>query len=422
MGDACGGAHIVRTGWLPVMTRRAPHESPRQWLVIALLLLALVSEGYDLQAASFAAPSIVADLGITAVEIGPMLSASLLGVLLGAIAIGPLGDRLGRKRLIVSGCFAYGAFSLMAAAVNSLWPLILLRLLVGVALGGVLPNALALAGEVVRPGREAMAAALIGIGITFGGMLAGLAAAALLPVYGWRAMFVVGGILPLFIAGLLQWSLAESPAYLAYRGEQNGTKRGGGGVVTLFRNGMAAQTLAIWLIFMAVLMCVYLLTGWIPLLLTQEGFSVEKAALVAAAYQGGGVLGGVVASLLLQRRGWDIVAFFALFACMSLLFLVWNPGSTVALVSGVISTGFFVTGMQNAINGAGGVSYPPPLRANGLGWALGVGRIGSIGGPLLGSLAIVLGMSEARQLFALALPPLGIAALAALWLSRNAKI
>jgi AAHS family 4-hydroxybenzoate transporter-like MFS transporter len=173
---------------------------------------------------------------------------------------------------------------------------------------------------------------------------------------------------------------------------------------------------------MAVLMCVYLLTGWIPLLLTQGGFSVESAALVAAAYQGGGVLGGVAASLLLQRRGWDIVAFFALFACLSLLFLVWNPGSTVALVSGVIATGFFVTGMQNAINGAGGVSYPPPLRASGLGWALGVGRIGSIGGPLLGSLAIVLGMSEARQLFALALPPLGIAALAALWLSRNAKI
>jgi AAHS family 4-hydroxybenzoate transporter-like MFS transporter len=253
-------------------------------------------------------------------------------------------------------------------------------------------------------------------------MLAGLAAAALLPLYGWRAMFVVGGILPLFIAGLLQWSLTESPAYLAYRGEQNGTKRGGGGVVALFRNGMAAQTLAIWLIFMAVLMCVYLLTGWIPLLLTQGGFSVESAALVAAAYQGGGVLGGVAASLLLQRRGWDIVAFFALFACLSLLFLVWNPGSTVALVSGVIATGFFVTGMQNAINGAGGVSYPPPLRASGLGWALGVGRIGSIGGPLLGSLAIVLGMSEARQLFALALPPLGIAALAALWLSRNAKI
>jgi len=404
------------------MATQTSRESPPQWLVIGLLLLALVSEGYDLQAASFAAPSILVDLGITQAEIGPMLSASLAGVLIGAIAIGPLGDRLGRKRLIVSGCFAYGVFTLLAALVNSLWPLIILRLLVGIALGGVLPNALALAAELVRPGREAMAAALIGIGITFGGMVAGLAGAVLLPVYGWRAMFVLGGVLPLVIAGMLQRLLTESPVYLAHRGEGREARQSSVSVVALFRDGMAARTLAIWLIFMAVLMCVYLLTGWIPLLLTQQGFDVGQAALVAAAYQGGGVLGGIVASLLLQRQGWSTVVGFASLACISLGFLIGNVGSTTVLVGGVIATGFFITGMQNAINGAGGVSYPPSLRANGLGWALGIGRIGSIGGPLLGSLAIMLGMTQARQLFALALPPLAIAALAALWLSRNAKI
>jgi len=128
------------------------------------------------------------------------------------------------------------------------------------------------------------------------------------------------------------------------------------------------------------------------------------------------------------------VVFFVVVEPLSLLpvFSSLTEGASVSykhkmalksvLVAGVIATGFFITGMQNAINGAGGVSYPPSLRANGLGWALGIGRIGSIGGPLLGSLAIMLGMTQARQLFALALPPLAVAALAALWLSRNAKI
>lgn len=391
----------------------------RPWGATAALSLALIAEGYDLQAANFAAPSIVKTFGIANAAIGPLLSASLLGVLFGAALIGPLGDRFGRKRLIIGGCAAYGLLSLLAAWATTLPALVLLRFLIGLGLGGVLPNALALASELVRQGSEATAAGLIGIGITFGGMLAGLTAAVLIAHYGWRSMFIVGGVLPLVIVALLQVSLPESPAYLAHR-ERAAVKLGRlPGPAPLFRDGLAGQTLAIWLIFAAVLMCIYLLSGWIPLLLSQSGYSVRAAALIGAAYQGGGVAGGIVSSLMLKRRGWHVVASFTSIGCVTMAMLVWGSASTIVLVAGVVAAGFFVTGAQNAVNGAGSASYAPSIRSSGVGWALGVGRLGSVAGPLVGSIAVLLGMKEARHLFALPIVPLGVAALSALWLRRR---
>jgi len=377
-----------------------------------LLLLALVAEGYDLQAANFAAPELVRVLGITRAEVGPLLSASLVGVLLGAVLIGPLGDRLGRKRLIVWACVSYGVFSLIASQMHALSGLIALRFLIGVGLGGVLPNALALAGEVSPPGRQASATAIIGIGITFGGVVAGMVAAALLPAYGWPSLFIVGGVVPLLIAVLLQVGLPESPAFLN-RGptpravDATPTPPGPG---VLLQGGMAWVTIGIWVVFAAVLMTVYLLSGWLPLLLGQSGFSPRAAALITSGYHAGGVIGGITASLLLGRHGWKTVAIFAFAACLFLVLLLWDSGSTALLALGIMAAGFCVTGTQNAINGAAGVTYPASMRARGLGWALGLGRLGSIAGPLVGSLAVWLGLTQARELFMLPLIPLGIAA------------
>jgi MFS family permease len=230
---------------------------PHPWMATGALLLALVSEGYDLQAANFAAPALVTSLGIAKADVGPLLSASLLGVLFGAALIGSLGDRLGRKRIIIGGCLAYGLLALAAAACTVLWQLVLLRFLIGLGLGGVLPNALALASDLARRGSEATAAGMIGIGITCGGMLAGLAAAALMPAYGWPSVFVVGGALPLVIVLLLWAVLPESPTYTLRRAQSKATEPWSPGPAALFRDGLAAQTVAIWVIFVAILLCVY---------------------------------------------------------------------------------------------------------------------------------------------------------------------
>jgi len=392
------------------------NESPaRGWGGFVLILLALIVEGFDLQAANFAAPSILEDFGVTRAEIGPLLSASLVGVLIGAVFIGPMGDRIGRRTILISCCVTYGVISLVAAFATNLTQLIILRFLIGVGLGAVLPNALALAGELAPRQYLARAMALVGIGITFGGVLAGVVAAQFLPIYGWSSLFIAGGVLPLAIAALLWLALPESPALNreARHGEEET------GVRAILAPAYRAQTIAIWATFALVLMVVYLLTGWIPLLVKDQGYSTATASWIATASHAGGVVGGVIASLLLVRRSWSVVALFAGLAAASLAIITLRDWGIVGLTLLLILVGLFSTGTQNGLNGSCGATYPASMRASGLGWALGMGRIGSIAGPLVGSLAILLGLAAPRYFFILPVVPLLIACLLALWLARR---
>lgn len=390
----------------------------RSWGSFVLILIALIVEGFDLQAANFAAPSIVEDFGISRAEIGPLLSASLVGVLIGALTIGPLGDRFGRRTILISCCVAYGLLSLLAAFAVNLPQLIVLRFLIGIGLGAVLPNALALAGELAPRRLLATATGLVGIGITFGGVVAGAVAAHYLPTHGWPALFIAGGILPIGIALLLWLALPESPAFKAGIVAKAGTT----GVRAVLTPEFRGRTLAIWFIFALVLMVIYLLSGWIPLLIKDQGYSLAEASWIATMIHAGGVAGGVCASLLLARAQWKIVAIFAGLAALSLALLAaydWGMGMLIALL---LLVGFFSTGTQNGLNGSASATYPTAIRVSGLGWALGLGRVGSILGPLAGSLAILLGLTAARHFFVIALLPLVIATVLALWLARRQRL
>ena len=387
----------------------------RGWGGFLLILLALVVEGFDLQAANFAAPSIVEAFGISRAEIGPLLSASLVGVLIGALTIGPLGDRIGRRTILIACCIVYGALSLGAAMATSLTQLIGLRFLIGIGLGAVLPNALALAGELAPRRHLARAMGLVGIGITFGGVVAGAAAAHFLPIHGWPSLFVVGGILPIAIALLLWIGLPESPA-IGTGDAQPGERAG---IRAIVAPPLRPLTIAIWFSFALVLMVVYLLAGWIPLLIKDQGYSTATASWIATASHAGGVAGGIFASLLLSRRSWSIVAIFAALAALSLGIIAMREWSIAGLSALLVMVGFFSTGTQNGLNGSCGATYPAAMRATGLGWALGMGRVGSILGPLAGSLAILLGLHDPRSFFILPVLPLLIAAALAVWLARR---
>ena len=390
--------------------------SPRRgWGGFLLILIALVVEGFDLQAANFAAPSILESFAVSRAEIGPLLSASLFGVLIGAIFIGPMGDRVGRRKILISCCLAYGVVSLACAFATSLNQLIMLRFLIGIGLGGVLPNALALAGELAPRKYLARATALVGIGITFGGVLAGVAAAKLLPTYGWPSLFVAGGILPIIIAAMLWVGLPESP--VLSREAQDAKDKAG--LKAILAPGYRAQTIAIWCAFALVLMVVYLIAGWVPLLVKDQGYSTETASWIGTATHVGGVFGGISVSLLMFRRSWSVVALFAGLGALSLAIIAMHDWGVVGLVALLVLVGFFSTGTQNGLIGSCGATYPGPMRATGLGWALGMGRVGSIAGPLVGSLAILLGLAAPRYFFILPVVPLAIATVLAIWLARR---
>ncbi|MBU0555933.1 MAG: aromatic acid/H+ symport family MFS transporter [Alphaproteobacteria bacterium] len=398
------------------MTGESGAQAARGWGGFVLILLALVVEGFDLQAANFAAPSILEDFGVSRAEIGPLLSASLFGVLIGAVFIGPQGDRIGRRTILISCCVGYGIMSLIGAFATNLTQLIVVRFFIGIGLGAVLPNALALAGELAPRKYLARATALVGIGITFGGVLAGIAAAQLLAPYGWQSLFITGGILPLAIAALLWLGLPESPILNRVREHEQGKT----GVRAILAPAQRAQTIAIWIIFALVLMVVYLLAGWIPLLVKDQGYSTTTASWIATGTHAGGVLGGVIASLLLVRRSWSVVALFAALGAVTLAIITTRDWGIVGLTILLVLVGLFSVGTQNGLNGSCGATYPASMRASGLGWALGMGRVGSILGPLVGSLAILLGLSAPRTFFILPVIPLLIAAAFALWLARRA--
>jgi len=379
---------------------------------LALLALGLVCEGFDLQIANFAAPKMIKALGLTKAGFAPFLSASLFGMLVGAPLFGWLGDRLGRRQVIVAATIAYGLLTLGCTALASFWPLVALRALTGLALGAVLPNIFALANEVAPERLRTKAVAIIGIGISTGGLIAGSTAAALAGA-GWQVLFAIAGTVPLVLAAALWAWLPESRRFLET------PKRAP--LSALFAGPLALITPAIWLVFVGVLMTVYLLTSWLPTMLQDNGLAPASAALVATGYQAGSILGSIVTVLLIGRTGWHQVAAFAALAAVTLAATAWWSGSVAVVAIGLIATGFFVVGAQTGVNGSTSATYSTELRASGLGFGLGIARLGSVLGPLAGGFAATISHDVARTVLAMQVGPLLVAALAAWWIAGRAE-
>lgn len=381
--------------------------------IFALLFAALISDGFDLQALGFAAPGLVREWGIPRPALAPALSAGLIGVFVGAPLFGWLGDRLGRRATVMLGSAVYGLFCLLTVRAASVPELVALRLGTGVGLGGVLPNVIALAAELAPARRRALFTSLITVGISSGGLLAGGVAAALVPAHGWRLLFAVGGVLPFLTALLIRVALPESPAFRAGRPAAAPAGAGPGGA-GLFAGRFALVTPLLWLLFAGVLMSIYLLTSWLPLALEAGGMPPRDAALMNVMLQFGGVVGGIAASLLLPRlrAALVVVLLVAALATTGLLASVRLAPAALAVTLGLCGVGLI--GCQTSINALAGLVYPTPVRARGVGAALGIGRLGSITGPLVGAFFLSLDSRGSGGLFLAPLLPLAIALVAAL--------
>lgn len=411
--------------------------------LVLLSFAVMLTDGYDLLAAAHGGPSLVADWHIHPADLGPVFSASPLGILLGAPLLGAVGDRLGRRRTIILTTILYGVFSLACSLANSVEMLIALRFVTGIGLGGMLPNITALNAEFAPSRVRATCVVLMFTGVTAGSMLPGLVIAAL-PEHGWRTLYVIGGIWPLLMAVILWAWLPESIKFLSLR--QSASARAallrtarrirpdlelpqdtvfvtpeastrGAPVTDLFRDGMGRITVLLWLLFVFNLAANYFLYSWMPIVFHANGFSTQEAALTSAFYYVGGVLGGITSSRFIDKRGLaSVVVFFALgcpaVACVGL------PGLPHAAVAALVFLGGFgVFGVQLGINAAAGLIYPTRIRSTGVGWAFGVGRIGGIMAPMIGALLIGLHLPMV-QLFIAPAIPLGLGAIVAFMLAQ----
>jgi AAHS family 4-hydroxybenzoate transporter-like MFS transporter len=312
----------------------------------------------------------------------------------------------------------FSAFTLLSALSTTLWELTLSRFLIGLCVGALLPNAVILAGELVKDAARARTSAGVTLGITLGSSFAGVAAAALLPAYGWRGLAVFGGVIPLLFSGVLWAALPESPVFGAREKVSTPMKWT---PAPLFRDGLGGMTLAIWLLVILLSMSLYLLSNWMPLLLRQSGLDTSQASLAGGVYYFGGLIGGVLIVVLLGRAGWRTLATFLVLAALSVLVVSHVHRPVLALMVSLAIAGVFMTGSQAAFNGLGASAYPAAVRASGFGYALGVMRIGTISGPMLGATLIAGGLNDAQSLFLIPVGPLLIAACAATWLAMRSR-
>jgi AAHS family 4-hydroxybenzoate transporter-like MFS transporter len=404
--------------------------------LIVVSFLVIMVDGFDITVAGFAVPSLVKAWGIqNPGAFGPVLGASLFGMLFGAPLLGSFGDRFGRKAAILVSYISFGIFTLAAAWSGSLLELGILRFLAGIGIGGLLPNVVALNAEFAPRRLQATAVIVSFAGITIGGSLPGPIAAWLLPHYGWPILFYFGGVLPLFLAGAIAASMPESIRFLALKDRQaavaamiqrmdpGASMPAGARYVVqvgqkppfsdLFVGKLAVMTPLLWLLFALNLMAYYFLVSWMPTLLTGANIPVSQAALATTVLQIGGFIGALSIALPLDRRGMlPIVALFVLSVpIVGSIGFVAQQGTwqTMAIVG---LSGFCTLGCQFGLNAISAILYPTALRSTGSGAAFGIGRVGAIFGPVVGGRLIDAPL-PVQQLYMAAAIPYVLGAIAA---------
>jgi AAHS family 4-hydroxybenzoate transporter-like MFS transporter len=404
----------------------------------------LFLDGFDTQAIGYVAPALAREWGLTKGALGPVFSAGLFGLMIGALIFGPLADRIGRKKIIIFSTLAFGIGTFATAFINDVNTLLAIRFLTGLGLGGAMPNAVAMTSEFSPHRRRATMVMIMFCGFSVGAALGGLLAAALIPQFGWRSVFVAGGLAPLLLVPILALRLPESVRFLALTGRAHARVAqllglinpkaafapatrfvvhepglAGIPVLHLFRDGRAPVTLLLWVVFFMSLLDLYFLSNWLPTVLNDLGASVSASAVIGSMLQVGGVVGTFALGSVIDRfsfRALALVYFAAVFAVGA----IGQLGHSVVLVTlAIFAAGFCIVGGQIAANALAATYYPTSVRATGVGWALGIGRVGSIVGPLVGGALLTAKWSTGSVFIAAAAAAL-CAALAAFSLSRLA--
>jgi AAHS family 4-hydroxybenzoate transporter-like MFS transporter len=410
-----------------------------QILVATLMGLTAALDGFDAQMIGYVAPAVMHDLQVGPAQFTPVFAFGLFGLLVGCLAIAPLADWIGRKRILVASAILFGSMSILTAFADSLQALIALRFLTGLGLGGSMPNAIAMTAEYFPARKRAFTTMVMFSGFPLGATLGGLLAAWLVTRYGWPSVFIAGGVLPLMLAAVLAARLPESFRHLVLRRHGSAEvaavlrrinpaailaddsrflvpeeHRPGITVLHLFREGRALGTVLLWIIFYCSLLDIYFLSSWLPTVLHDAGLSLSASVVETALFQGGGVVAGLTLGLFIDRVGFLKVLVPVYLGAGLAIASIGYVGTALDLIMlASFLSGAFVIGGQNSANVLAAVFYPTYIRATGVGWALGIGRIGSIVGPVLGGM--MLGAHWDRQsLFIAAAIPAFAAAAAAL--------
>jgi len=369
-------------------------------------------EGYDAQLMGYVVPGIARAWGVAPGSLTPALAAGLVGMMLGGFLIAPLADSYGRRRVVLYSVIAFAILTIATAFVETLPALIVLRLLTGFGLGGAMPNAIAITAEFSPTAKRASAVAAMFSFYSIGAGFGGIIAAWLIPIYGWGSVLVFCGGMALPLWPVLVAAMPES--YVPKDKSQPKIPVG-----RLFSEGRAGITILLWVIFFAGLMEIFFLTSWLPTTIGAQGVSESYAVLATAMVQFAGVAAAFAMGPLVDRYGPQRVlpiAYVIAALCVAGIGLAGSAvGLTIVMAFGI---GIGTVGAQNCNNGVAAKFYPTSIRATGVGWALAVGRIGSIVGPVVGGILLSTHV-DIRMIFLFAAIPPVVAAGAYLAMGRS---
>ena len=399
--------------------------------VLILCALAAMLDGFAAQMIGYLAPSLKRDMNLDPAALTRIFAWGLVGLMLGALTLGPVADRFGRKPVIVTCTLFFGLLTLATAFAHSAESLTVLRFLASMGFGGTMPNAIALTAEYAPHRRRGTMITIMFCGFPIGATIAGFAAVPILPVYGWRGVFVLAGLMPLVLAPVLALLLPESIRHLVIHGNKTARVRQllarvsphlvfgsdtifvvreerapGLPVAHLFRQGRALPTVLLWIGFFMSLVDIYLLSSWLPTVFHDAGITLSLSVIATAVFQGGGVVASLALGSLVDRfSAYRVMSITFFLGAISVAFLGYSH-SIVSIMCCTFFAGAGVIGGQTGANALAASFYPTYIRSTGVGWALGIGRIGSIVGPILGGIMLSLHWPLSTIFLAAAIPSL----------------
>ncbi|HEY4071799.1 MAG TPA: MFS transporter [Herbaspirillum sp.] len=401
-------------------------------------------DGFNIQVMGYITPQLARIWDIPHELLGSIFSSGLFGVFTGYLVLSPFANRFGHRRMLIWCTALIGVGTLATSMAGNIYSLMALRYLTGIALGASNPSAVLIISDFCpKRVRSSFVAASI-VGVSLGSMVAGLVSAALLDGYGWQAVLWVGALVPLILAvvlaalvpntfdyllnrkrdqlGALQMARRVDPAVGIPDGTQftTGTSGQSGSVAELFKSGRTVGTVAIWVSFSCNLLVFFFIQSWLTMIVVQSGHSQKIAVTATSMLMFGGVLAFLAIGPLMDR--------FSPYKVLSVYFFI--ASGTVALLGSLLSgsvplimasaflVGFVVLGLQKGMNAICVYYYPTAMRSTGLGWGLGIGRLGAVAGPLVAGFLLDMHMPTARLFYWAALPML-IACAAQFIMSRT---
>ncbi len=396
--------------------------SSLQKMIYVLAALAIVVDGFDGQMIGYAIPLIMQEWGTTRAAFSMAVASGLAGMAIGSLSAGVLADKFGRKPVLIASILLFGSSTMLIGLSTDVLSIALIRFFAGLGIGAALPAATTLTAEFIPLRHRTMAVTTAIVCYPAGGMLAGLAAAQILPAQGWRVFFFIGGAMAIAFAVLLLFTLRESPKYLARQPSRweelrallhnmrcevsnviqftdgVGASAQRGHVTELFRAGRAYDTSWLWLAFFMIQLSIYTAYSWLPTMLTTEGLSPALSGMGLTAYNFGGIFGAVLCAAAINRYGSrrPMVFWAAMSAVTAFGLKIVNITATPdTFLWGLGLHGLFVTALQCAMFALCAHIYPTEIRTTGAATAMAFGRIGAFVSAFAGAAMITAGGANA---------------------------